>query len=301
MKSMESQNRNWISILGTISGIFLGAILIIATIGKVADPVLFVEQIREEGLEILFSANTVAVVALTWETLVGLALLLGIRNYWVLIPTTVLSAFFLFLTGKTYYQVLSGQREESYDCGCFGIFLQRTSTEAFWQDLFILVPPLVIMLLDRRALREPLPKWRSIFSIAGTVILAIFTIGWAGLPDTGSYSDVIPQGIEAESLLPTDQFAVFINGEEKPEAEIFGSDFILKFVILAPEFGSESIVVDIQKSSVASFDSASIIRNSDGSVMISDSEPIEDFGKFEIGPLGMSFDFRGKTVEMRSK
>jgi hypothetical protein len=268
--------------------------MIIVTIGKVADPVLFVEQIREEGLEILLSANMVAVIALTWETLVGLALFVGIRNYWVVIPTTVLSAFFLFLTGRTYLQVLTGQREESYDCGCFGIFLQRTATEAFWQDLFILVPPLIIMLLDRDSLRKPLPKWRTWISILGTLVLAVYTIVWAGLPQTGGYHS-------SQVDVASSQFSLFVDGQEIGDAEIFGSDFILKFVAVSSATDESALVIDIQKSSISLIDINAIKRNNDGSIVIDESIPEEILGKFDIGAQGLSFNYMGKLFEMRSR
>jgi len=293
--------RNWISILGAISGIFLGGVLIIATIGKIADPVLFVEQIREEGLEILFSANTVAVIALAWEILVGVGLLVGIRNYWAIFPTVALSVFFLLLTGRTYYQVLIGERQESYDCGCFGIFLQRTATEAFWQDLFILVPPIVIMLMDRTALKRPLPPLRTAGTILATLALTVYTIGWAGLPQTASYQES-PAGNEQESALsPTDQFALFINGREVNGAEIFGSDFVLKFVIQSEELDSRPWLVDIQKSIVIRADEGSILRNADGSVSLDESKPGETLGGFEIGTEGLQFQYQGRLIEMRTR
>ncbi len=301
MTKQEDGKRNWISIMGTISGIFLGAILIIATIGKIADPVLFVEQIRKEGLEIIFSANTVAVIALAWETLAGLALFVGIRNYWVMIPTTGLSVFFLFLTGRTFYQVLIGERQDSYECGCFGIFLQRTATEAFWQDLFILVPPIVFMLLDSRGLKKPLPKWRTIFSVLGTVVLVVYTLGWAGLPETVSYRDSIPEGVREKALQPSNQFSLFIDDQEISDAEIFGSDFTLIFVIISSELDSGPLVVDIQRTSIAQILSESVIRNDDGSIIINDSKPSENLGNFEIGTQGMSFQYQGRLIEMRSR
>jgi hypothetical protein len=301
MVMQNDGKRGWISILGTISGFFLDAILVIATIGKVADPVLFVEQIREEGLEILFSANTVAVIALTWETLVGLALLFGIRNYWVMIPTTALSASFLFLTGRTYYQVLTGQRQESYDCGCFGIFLQRTATEAFWQDLFILVPPIVIMLFDRWSLTRPLPTWRTLFSVLGTLILMVYTIGWAGLPETQPYHTAIPDDSQTASLEPSDQFEFFVGGSADPDAEIFGSDFVLKFVILSSKLSEKALIIDIQKTEVSLINLDAIVQNDNGSVTIQGEDTIESLGNFEIGAQGLSFKYQGKLLEMRSR
>src|SRR5512134_3046016 len=86
--------------LGTAAGVFLGAVLLVAVWAKALDPSAFAEQIRVEGLDVLLSAEAVALVALALEAGIGLALALGIRRLWVLVPAALLVAFFTFLTGR---------------------------------------------------------------------------------------------------------------------------------------------------------------------------------------------------------
>lgn len=162
-------------LLGTLGGIFLGAVLLVAAWAKLLDPLAFAEQIRTEGLDVLLSAHAVALIALALEVGLGLALVLGLRRLWVLIPTSVLVAFFLFLTGRTYYLASQGLLEETNSCGCFGNLVQRTPAEAFWQDLALLVPALILAWIGRASGGRAFPPLRTALvglATAGALIFA---------------------------------------------------------------------------------------------------------------------------------
>jgi uncharacterized membrane protein YphA (DoxX/SURF4 family) len=171
MADVERPLQTWREPVSKVAAVFLGAILVVATIGKIGDPILFVEQIRKEGLDFLLPAYLVAVIGLAVEMALGMLLVLGVRHRLVLWASGLLVAFFAFLTGRNYYLVLTGQRDPAYDCGCFGVFLQRTATEAFWQDLFLLVPPLVLACLSPSALRAAVPAWKS--AVTGLATLGL--------------------------------------------------------------------------------------------------------------------------------
>lgn len=161
--------------VGTIAGAVLGAVLLLAVWGKALDPSAFAEQIRMEGLDVLLSAQAVALLALALEAGLGLALLFGVRRLWVLVPAALLVAFFLFLTGRAWYLTAHGLRTEAAGCGCFGNLVQRSPAEAFWQDLLLLVPPLALAFLgrDRRGpLFPPLRTATAALATAGVVIFA---------------------------------------------------------------------------------------------------------------------------------
>ncbi|HVS00573.1 MAG TPA: MauE/DoxX family redox-associated membrane protein [Thermoanaerobaculia bacterium] len=149
--------RFWL--IGTVAGAFLGLVLLVAVWAKALDPLAFAEQIRTEKLDFLLSAQAVALIALALEAGLGLALLLGLRRTWILVPATLLVAFFLFLTGRTYWLDSQGLLDEkaAASCGCFGNLVQRSPAEAFWQDLLMLVPPLALAFAgrDRRSRRFP--------------------------------------------------------------------------------------------------------------------------------------------------
>ncbi len=127
----------------------LGVVLLVAAATKAIDPVAFSEQIHAEGLDFLLPASVVALLGLAIESGLGLALFLGLRRLFILLPTLALVVFFLFLTGRTYWWSLQGiEIEES--CGCFGNLLDRSPAEAFWQDLALLAIPLTLAFIGRR-------------------------------------------------------------------------------------------------------------------------------------------------------
>ena len=62
-----------------------------------------------------------------------LALLLGVRRLWVLFPALLLVAFFVSLTGRSYWLAAHGVKDSAANCGCFGNLVQRSP--AFGADL----------------------------------------------------------------------------------------------------------------------------------------------------------------------
>src|SRR5215218_5433344 len=158
--------------LGTAAGIFLGAVLLVAVWAKALDPAAFAEQIRVEGLDVLLSAQAVALIALVLEAGLGLALVLGIRKPWVLVPAAVLVAFFVFLTGRAWWMSAHGLREAE-SCGCFGNLVQRTPAQAFWQDTLLLVPALLLSFVGRDR-SSGFPKVRTALVAAATIAIAVF-------------------------------------------------------------------------------------------------------------------------------
>jgi uncharacterized membrane protein YphA (DoxX/SURF4 family) len=183
--------------LGTAAGIFLGAVLLVAVWAKALDPSAFADQIRLEGLDVLLSAQAVALIALVLEAGLGLALLLGIRRLWVLVPAAVLVAFFTFLTGRAWWMSAHGLREAEA-CGCFGNLVQRTPAQAFWQDLLLLVPALLLSFVGReRAAR--FPTVRTALVAAATIAVAVFAWKAPELPLDDLATRLSP-GVEVEEI-----------------------------------------------------------------------------------------------------
>ncbi len=161
--------------IGTVAGLFLGGVLLVATWGKVIDPAAFVELLEVEGLTGWLPAWVVASIGLVVETGLGFALLLGIRRVWVLLPTAGLCLFFLWLTGRAYIAYLGGDRDPASACGCFGNLVERTPPEAFWGDLLLLVPPLCLAFLGRpRSVRLP----RVRLELIGAAVLMVLAFAW---------------------------------------------------------------------------------------------------------------------------
>ena len=185
--------------VGTLAGAVLGLVLLVAAYAKALDPASFAEQIRLEKLDFLLSAETVALTALALEVGLGLALLLGVRRLWVLVPSALLVAFFVFLTGRTYYLSLNGLLPEAASCGCFGNLVQRTPGEAFWQDLAMLVPPLLMAFLGRDRRGRLFPPVRTTVVAAATAATLLFAWKAPALPLDDLATRLRP-GVEVKNL-----------------------------------------------------------------------------------------------------
>ena len=157
-------------VIGTLGGCVLGGILLVAVWGKALDPAAFAEQIHADGLDRLVPAGALALLALALEAGIGLALLLGVRRLWVLVPASLLTAFFLLLNGRAYWLAAHGQAGAGASCGCFGNLVQRTPAEAFWQDLALLALPLALAFAGRDRDRPRVPPVR-------TALVALFAVG----------------------------------------------------------------------------------------------------------------------------
>jgi uncharacterized membrane protein YphA (DoxX/SURF4 family) len=168
--------------VGTFAGAFLGCVLLFAVWAKMIDPGAFADQIHTEKLDFLIPARGVALIALALEAGLGLALLLGLRRKWVLIPAALLVAFFVFLTGRAWWLAAHGLRDAGESCGCFGNLVQRTPEQAFWQDFALLVPALLLAWVGRERRPPFFPPARTAVAVLGALAVAIFAWKAPGLP-----------------------------------------------------------------------------------------------------------------------
>jgi len=182
--SAEQQGigRPWRRWLAWGGGVVLGVVLLTAAWAKALDPVTFAEQIGYEGLDFLIPAGVLAWLVILAEVVLGVALFLGLRTRQVLVPTGLLIAVFVFLTSRAYWRWVHGIEVEGPDCGCFGNLVSRTPAEAFWQDLFLLIPPYVLCLLERVKARSAriLGRWGLVVAVG--LGAAVFTLLAPRLP-----------------------------------------------------------------------------------------------------------------------
>lgn len=175
----------WRRAASLFGAVFLGGVLLFAGWAKALDPAAFAKQIASEGLDFLLPASAVALFALAIEFFLGTALLLGLRRRWLLVTTSGLVAFFVFLTSRTYWRHLQGIAPEEESCGCFGRLIERTPAEAFWQDIALLVPALLLAWL---AFSPGRGKWRLALATLVTAALTIFSIK---APDIEALDDLV--------------------------------------------------------------------------------------------------------------
>jgi uncharacterized membrane protein YphA (DoxX/SURF4 family) len=168
--------------MAAIGASILGVVFLVAAVGKALDPVVFAEQIRYEGLEIVLSAGLIAWIVVVLEAALGASLLLGLRTRSVLAVTGGLVVVFVFLTSRAYWRWLTGAELAGPDCGCFGNLVSRTAAEAFWQDLLLLVPGYAASWLDVVGARDRGAR-RRWWAVAGLSAAAgIFTALSPALP-----------------------------------------------------------------------------------------------------------------------
>jgi uncharacterized membrane protein YphA (DoxX/SURF4 family) len=167
--------------LGTLGGVVLGAVLLVAVYAKALDPAAFAGQIHAEGLDGWLSSWPLALLALALEAGLGLALVLGVRRVWVLVPATLLVAFFLFLTGRAWWLAAHGLRAADTSCGCFGNLIERTPSQAFWQDLLMLVPALMRAWIGRPR-QAGFPAGRTAVAVLAAIAVALFAWKAPALP-----------------------------------------------------------------------------------------------------------------------
>jgi hypothetical protein len=161
--------------VGTFAGAVLGGVLLFAAWAKAIDPAAFADQIHTQGLDFLLPARAIALAALALETGLGLALLLGVRKTWVLVPATLLVVFFLGLTARAWWLAAHGLLAAGESCGCFGNLVQRTPAQAFLEDLLLLVPALAAWAGRER--RPPVfPPARTAVALLGALAAVLF--GW---------------------------------------------------------------------------------------------------------------------------
>src|SRR5690606_4754527 len=265
----------------------------IAAIGKAMDPILFAQQIRNEGLAGILSANTVMLLALALEMGLGVALLLGMRQRWILFPTTLLVSFFLFLTGRNYLLILLGQRDPSYECGCFGVLFERTGTQAFWQDLFILLPPLLLAHW-KRPVGSGFPAIRTIGAALAAGAIVFYTVNLSGLPPA-EHSPA--PAIVGPSFQPAEQYLLFIDGLPYPDARIYESNS-LELLILSSEL-DHAVLLDIRTGEASLGGGSAVSVQSDGAEI--DRSHFQEAGAFSVGMEGLSLEILDRRLELRNR
>ena len=181
----------------------LGVVLLVATLAKALDPQSFAEHLRAEGLTLGLPPMAAAVLALALEGGLGLLLVLGVRRRWSLAAVTLLVVGFVALNGWDWWRAAHGEAPAA-GCGCFGNLVQRSPAAAFWQDVALLVPLLLLSWLALPRESRALPPRRLAAAAAG--IAAVALLAWR--------APALPLDDLATRLKPGTQLAQVCAGEE---------------------------------------------------------------------------------------
>ena len=278
---------NWKLLLGNIGSRFLGVVLLVAAAAKAVEPGAFAQQIQLEDLDFLFAASTVVVIALALETGLGLLLLAGLRQIWVLAPASLMVAFFVFLNGRNYWLVLNGLRDENSSCGCFGSLLERTPAEAFWQDTLLLVPPLLLAVWGRTSGKRPRPVTSLLVASAAAVAVMVYA-GTNSDLEFVEIADRIGNQPVTESFLRTDDYQLIIGETEAVQAEIYHSEASVTFLILCPRL-PRPVLLKPRTGTVESVAATEILKRADNSISLIPDAAIQQHGEFQVTADGISF------------
>lgn len=183
---------------GRAAAFALGLVLLVATLAKAIDPQSFAELLQAEGLTFGLPPMAAAVLVLAVEGGLGLLLVLGVRRRWSLIAASLLVVGFVALNGRAWWRAAHGTAAEA-GCGCFGNLVQRSPAAAFWQDLAMLLPLVLLawVALPREA--PAFPRWRTMLAAAGITAIALLAWRAPSLP-LDDYATRLRPGVELASL-----------------------------------------------------------------------------------------------------
>ncbi len=275
----------------------LGVYFLVAAVSKAWNPDDFgalIDQVRLEELDFLFTATQVALIALALEVGLGTALLLGVRHLGILLPTTALVVFFLFLNGRNYWLVSQGLREPG-SCGCFGSLIERTAAEAFWQDLLLMVP-LTLLCFWRRRKSEGIPKKRFVLAMLAALAVSL----WAYRSPNIEYIEAahrLGSLAETSRFVPSSSYSLTIDGQLEEQARIYESEGASAFLIQVPRWEAP-LLMDLRSSTVRRVEPETVRTVSGNALELLDSPQKKEETPFTPGGGGVRFELGGQTFTL---
>lgn len=180
--------------------VLLGGVFLLAAVLKAMDANLFVHQIHLYGVfEDLTMLGMVAVVTLFIETVLGVAMVLGLRLKG-LVPASVL-AMLLFFTVLIAYAWPE-------DCGCFGAVKMGPEVSIAKNIVMMFAAGLILYGSRAKADRFPLP------SLSASLVVGLVAASYA-YPQVFQSSVQVKSNIEVEAAQPT---AAPVEAAPAPEA-----------------------------------------------------------------------------------
>lgn len=285
---------SWRDHAGTAGAVLLGMVFLVATYGKgwnADDFGAFIDQIRQEELDFLFTATQVALIALALQAGLGTALLLGVRHLVVLLPTAGLVVFLIFLDGRNYWLVAQGLREPG-SCGCFGSLIERTPAEAFWQNL-LLMAPLTLLCFWKRRKSGGLPKRRLVPALVAALGVSLWAYRITDIEFIEAAHRLGSLG-ETSRFVASSSYSLTIDGQSEAGARIYESEGASGFLIQVPDLGGP-LLMDLRTSTVRSIDPGLVRTVSGEALELMDSPRKGEETPFTPGGGGVRFELGGRT------
>jgi uncharacterized membrane protein YphA (DoxX/SURF4 family) len=167
--------RPWVAWVGRAAAFLLGGVLLFATLAKALDPEGFAQLLQDKGLTLGLPPMVAALLALALEGGLGLLLLLGVRRPWSLAVAGAVTLCFVALNGWEWWRAAHGVAPAA-GCGCFGNLVQRTPAAAFWQDLALLLPLLLLACVGLPRGARALPPRR--LGVVAVATAALVLVAW---------------------------------------------------------------------------------------------------------------------------
>ncbi len=279
-----------------LAGFLVGGVLLLAAAAKIYEPGAFVAQIRLEGLDFLLPAVVVALAALALETGLGVALVSGVHHRGVLVTSGLLVLFFLFLTGRNYWLVSQGLRDPEASCGCFGSLIERTPAEAFWQDLLLLVPPLLVLLWVRWKDHPKAPRNRLGLASLAAVAVAVGTWFSPALQFSEAAAAIAAAEID-RAFRPSSTFQLWVDGQFDPSGQVLESEGEAGLLVLSAAWAGPILVVP-RTGSVRRLESQAVQPTERGFVLAPAPDEAADTIPFLIVQGAIQFEIGGHTVRL---
>lgn len=189
-----------LSLVTRVVEVLLGGVFLLAAVLKAMDANLFVHQIHLYGVfEDLTMLGMVAVVTLFVETVLGIAMVLGLRLKG-LVPASVL-AMLLFFTVLIAYAWPE-------DCGCFGAVKMGPEVSIAKNIVMMFAAGLILYGARAKVDRFPLP------SLSASLVVGLVAAAYA-YPQVFQSSVQVKSNVEAEAAQPA---ATPVEGAAAPEA-----------------------------------------------------------------------------------
>lgn len=291
--------KRWKPWLGQAGAIVLALVLLTAAIAKTVEPGPLVDQVRIEGLDFLLSAPQVALLAIALEATLGVGLLIGLRRLWILIPTGFLTVFFLLLTGRNYWLVSQGLREEG-GCGCFGTWLERSPAEALWQDFLLLVPALIVALWGRAKGRERFLAPRLLAMAILPLLLVISVLRGTDFHYMQAAERIASAGTteSVSQFHRSHQYVLLVDKVPRPDSGVYQSEHRVELLLLTPVLDG-ALLLHPGEGSVYLV-SRQQLRSGPGDTLYLDQDvQLQLSGPFETDPQGIVFVSQGHRLLLR--